>query len=340
MSLNNDVLIDSLYKIMCTSTSTAVDSNVDNNDYFKRRVLGFRAEIEFPEHVNRVESSIKFIEGGQLISKKLSGERNDNNSFIYTTISDKQPQEFLAIYNLISKWSEVTELFYIQVMDEGWSEEDLVIKKEKGGKKEKTKILTPNYILHRYNADAKSFTKASNQNFDLILDRFSKPSKAPNVFNLRKREQFEYFNNYNFKIVRNIYANRYFLDVIMRKASGRQIIDLDGFLMVKSNIFLVEIKEKSPITNDSQDENKWQYGWDSRRILWYLYVQKHLSMNVVYNVRQINNRTDRDFIKWDCIMLDTFLSGVSWSNSRGGGGGEDTLLAPYSYFSDLKDVIR
>ena len=35
---------------MCTSTTTAIDNKVSNNDYF-RRVLGFKAEIEFEEEL-------------------------------------------------------------------------------------------------------------------------------------------------------------------------------------------------------------------------------------------------------------------------------------------------
>ena len=47
MNITRDQIIDSLYKIMCTSTTTAIDNKVSNNDYFKRRVLGFKAEIEY-----------------------------------------------------------------------------------------------------------------------------------------------------------------------------------------------------------------------------------------------------------------------------------------------------
>ena len=45
MNASKEELIESLYRIICTSTSTVGDSRVENNDYFKRRVLGFKAEI-------------------------------------------------------------------------------------------------------------------------------------------------------------------------------------------------------------------------------------------------------------------------------------------------------
>ena len=59
MNITRDQIIDSLYKIMCTSTTTAIDNNVSNNDYFKRRVLGFKAEIEFEEELKKSDFSFQ-----------------------------------------------------------------------------------------------------------------------------------------------------------------------------------------------------------------------------------------------------------------------------------------
>jgi hypothetical protein len=126
----------------------------------------------------------------------------------------------------------------------------------------------------------------------------------------------------------------------MRQAQGRQIIDLDGFIIKNDKIMLVEIKEKSPIIGkDPVNLVDWRYGWDSRRILWYLYILKKTKLSVLYNVRQIDNRIDRNFVQWDSIFIDDFLRGTSWSSSRGGGGGEDTLLAPYLFFHRLEDIL-
>jgi hypothetical protein len=114
---------------------------------------------------------------------------------------------------------------------------------------------------------------------------------------------------------------------------------LDGFILRNDKVILVEIKEKSPI-EDGDSMAKWQYGWDTRRLLWYLYLLKKLDLSVLYNVRRVNNRTDRVFVQWDSLFIDDFLKGVSWSNSRGGGGGEDTLLAPYLYFKRLDKILE
>ena len=59
-------VIDSLQKVLCTATSAASDANVENDDYFKRRVLGFKAAIEFEKVVTDFSSELRFVEGGSI----------------------------------------------------------------------------------------------------------------------------------------------------------------------------------------------------------------------------------------------------------------------------------
>ncbi len=339
MAQDKTKIIDSLYKVMCTATSTQSDSKIKNNDYFKRRVLGFKAEIEFETLVENY-SDVKFLEGGQFISKKLSGNSNDKNEFIYTTISFDDCDMYRRVYSTIAQWTEVKDMLYIKILDTDWSEENLNVRKRSRGKISSTKIFTPAYSFYQFDKMNDSFHLHKIQNFDAILQHFTNSGRLPSIYPLRKVEQFEYFGKYNLSILKKIYSNRYFLDVILRKATGRQIIDLDGFLETRKKIILAEIKEKSPIMSKNGGENSWRYGWDSRRILWYLYLLKNLDFSILYNVRRIDNRNDREFIQWDSIFLDDFLRGTSWSSSRGGGGGEDTLLAPYSFFSRLEMILK
>lgn len=339
-SEDKKIIIDSLFKIISTATHTMSDSRVENNDYFKRRVLGFKGEIEF-ENLTKKYPKVSYLEGGQFISKQLSGVVEDKNSFIYTTLSQDEPELYESVYEIISKWDEVSEMFYIKINDKDWSERDFNVRESTPKEKRySTKILLPSYTFFQFNKKTKKFSYHTTQDFSIVLDNFSRPTRNITLFPLRKREQFEYFNEYDIPILKKIYANRYFLDVILKQAKGRHIIDLDGFLVYKKSISIIEIKEKSPILNESINKDEWEYGWDSRRILWYLYLQKKVGLPILYNVRQINNRSERTFIQWDSIFLDDFLKGVGWSNSRGGGGGEDTLLAPHSFFRRLEEVLK
>ena len=69
--ITSEEIIASLQIIMSTATKSRDDKKVKDNDYFKRRVLGFKAEIEFEKFINlEFKNTIEFLEGGQFISKK------------------------------------------------------------------------------------------------------------------------------------------------------------------------------------------------------------------------------------------------------------------------------
>ena len=331
-------VIDSLQKVLCTVTSPVSDANVANNDYFKRRVLGFKAEIEFEKAVSDFSSELRFVEGGQFISKKLSGAVDDKNKFLYSTIDYEAPVTYTSIYKRISQWDEVEEMFYIQVLEEGWTTEPFKITQH-DGIKATTTILKPKYVFYQFDKTTSTFSTHQIQDYSLILRHFNLPARNPSLFKIRGDEQFRYFEQYDIRTLKKIYATRYFLDNVMRQAQGRLFIDLDGFILKGDKVFLAEVKEKTPIENGSL-ESLWQYGWDTRRLLWYLYLLNKLDLGVLYNVRRVNNRTDRVFIQWDSIFIEDFLKGVSWSNSRSGGGGEDTLLAPYLFFKRLDEILK
>src|SRR3989344_9246016 len=337
--ISNENIVESLYKIMCSGTSTMADSRVENNDYFKRRVMGFKAEVAFEDLVKQYPS-VTFLEGGQFISKRLSGVSEDRNLFLYTTVSSDDPDLYKEVYETVSSWAEVGDLFFIKIKNNDWGEEAFKTRVERGSEIKDDEILKPKYTFFLYDKKSRTFKKHPIQDFGCILNHFNGHTRTPNLYHLRKREQFEYFKNYDIDVLKKIYGNRYFLDVILRQAQGRQIIDLDGFLKTNVKLIMVEIKEKSPIKNDEGDQETWQYGWDSRRILWYLYLFKKVGLNILYNVRQIRNRNDREFVQWDSISIDDFLKGTSWSSSRGGGGGEDTLLAPYTFFTRLENMLE
>jgi hypothetical protein len=199
MSLTDQV-IDSLYKIMCSATSTVVDSKVENNDYFKRRVLGFKAEIEFEKFINRY-SDVRFLEGGQFISKKLSGEATDKNVFIYTTIAGDEPSVYQDIYKIISMWDEVIDLIYIKIEDFGVDTESFEVKNASGGK-EKTEILVPKYRFYKYIKVDNIFVENKVQDFGVILNCFNRPFRSPSLFGLRRREQFDYLSMCDLEILK------------------------------------------------------------------------------------------------------------------------------------------
>ncbi len=326
---------------MCTSTTTAIDNKVSNNDYFKRRVLGFKAEIEFELELKK--TNFRFLKGGILLSPRLDGSKNMRNKFAYITIDSLSQNQYSDVYKKISNWNEIKILYYAQLNFENWGEEDYEVKEKKGGQPILKKILVPSYKLYEFDKYSNLFKESSENNFSNILKIGTKRTKKSSKFHLRKREHFDYFKNYNLETLKNIYAERYFLDKKKNEGVIVNTIDLDGFITEKNQTFIIEIKEKTPIKpkadKDINNSQLWSYGWDTRRILWYTEVQKQTSFEILYIVRQIKNREDRKFIQWDAISLNDFLKGVSWSNSTGGGGGGDTLTVPYNHFSHLDNLL-
>ena len=335
-------VIDSLYKIMCTNTTTANDNKVNNNDYFKRRVLGFKAEIEFEKELKGTK--FNFFKGGIFLSPRLDGSHDMKNKFSYITIDVQNPENYLSIYSKLAAWDEIRILSYAKLDLINWDLEDYEIKETIGSKRSNTKILVPRYKLYKFDSGKNTFSELSENDFSHILYIGSPRSRKSNTYHLRKKDHFEYFEKYDLDTLKKIYADRYFLDKKKNENKTFNTIDIDGFIIKEGKIIIVEIKEKEPIKTKSKDKSIdtkfWSYGWDTRRLLWYAQIQRKTGFQIIYIIRQINNREDRNFIKWDSIYLNDFLKGVSWSNSTGGGGQGDTLTVPYNHFSELKEIIN
>ncbi|WP_412471228.1 hypothetical protein [Halobacteriovorax sp. RT-2-4] len=332
MKISKRNLIDSLHKVLCTCISRRSDSKVENNDYFKRRVLGFRAEIELEEIINN-HPNYEFLEGGQFITKK-SNEK-ENQDIIYTTISYDPSDKYKDIYKIICRWDQVSNLYFLQIKtDNFWRKTNLSTKID--GLIKESQILMPEYNIFKYIIEENKFERIGTD-LSSLTSNFEKSLKTPSRHPLRKREQFEYFNEYSIQDIKKIYANRYFIDVFLRGFRKEGLIDIDGFLSFNKKYKILEIKEKSPIKNKKNEKDIlcWEYGWDSRRVMWFYYLKNTIKLDILYCIRRINNREDRIFEDWDSISLENFLQSVNWSKSVSGGGGESTQTVSYQKFSRL-----
>ncbi len=333
-------VINSLYKIICTTTQPQKDQKIEDNSYFKRRVGGFKAEMEFENEV-KTKTNCHFLSGGMVLSPELNGTKNMINEFTYLTIDSIPPINYEEIYKKIMNWSEIKFFYYAQINFENWEFEEFYIKQKQGAKEKiKTQILKPNYTLYRFETHSKQFENSKDNNFSEILNIGRSKEGTIRTFNLRERERFDYFKDYELKTLQKIYVNRYFL---MKKYFSVvcNIMDIDGYIIQDKKITIVEIKEKSPSKDKKCPDNKqlWYYGWDTRRLLWYEFIQKKIGLKILYTIRQTNNRKEKEFIKWDSIFLDNFLKVVSWHKSISAGGGESTLSAPYNHFKSLNEVL-
>lgn len=331
-SKNN--LIDSLYFIISNSTSKANDPKKKDNSYFKRRVLGFTAELEVTKEIKKCD--IEFLEGGQIIwntSKQI-------NSYTYTTVDHKNPIEYTDIYFQLAQWPEVKKLIYIKYCKDIWYVQDYTVKKykKKGSTKVKdVKILKPKFEVFTFDRKNKKFTLDKHQNFSFVDEELTK-KKTPSKHPLLNKDKFNFFYDYTVDELQKIYATRFFLNVILYAYTEKTFIDFDGFIKYQNKYNLIEIKEKEPIIKKKDPTNKdhWFFGWDSRRLVWYSYIFQQLAYDTLYIVREVTiNGNERIYKSWQSIFLSDFLKGANWSQDRGG-----TLITRYGQFNKLEQNLK
>lgn len=339
-NITKENIIDSLYKIICTANKRNKNEEAINNDYFKRRVIGFKSEMEFEIHFNNNYKNNEnyLLEGGQ-----FCGTQEDRNLFVYTTIDFSPPIEYQKIYENISKWSNVKHLYYLRIVESNWGEVLLKTRLKQGDEPKEIPILEPRYLIYKFDMETKTFNELQNFSAREVFNHWRKVKVTPAANPLRARDKFNYFNQYDLRMLMKVYATRYFMDVLKRNYY-LYFLDIDGFICKKDDVQIIELKEKTPIKQEGNkplEESDWKYGWDTRRLSWYQFLERQLGMTTLYIIRQIENIDEREFNQWDAISLHEFMLSGSWENSRSGGSGRgDTILAPYSKFQPLDEYLE
>lgn len=104
-------VINSLYKIICTTTQSSSDRKIDDNSYFKRRVGGFKAEIEFENELKK-NTTYSFLSGGMVLSPEIDGTKDMKNEFTYISIDSLAPSSYEEVYSNIINWNEIKYCYY------------------------------------------------------------------------------------------------------------------------------------------------------------------------------------------------------------------------------------
>jgi len=320
MSITPHDLVDDLYKIL---TSSIADTR-----FFNARSKGFRAELEYASKI-RTEGT-EVLDAGQFIVSKKERDESPENYIFYMTITNDNKDKYNGLYEQISKLPEMRNLFFIEVGDNSeWGTRKITTKEGASKtKKIQVEVKEPNLSVYRY--DNGDWISSS---FDEIKGMLVKKSEriAKNKENL-----LSYLLDYEMNDLANVYCNRFVLDVELGKYS-KGMMDFDHIVKENGKYIAIETKEKDPIGKSKfpEDETRWHFGWDSRRIGWYMHLKMELDLDTRYVIREINNQTDRQFVKWKMIDMDRFRRCASWLAERAGGGGGGTISAPYNAFVDI-----
>ena len=320
MSITSDVLVDNLYQILTSS--------IANTRFFNARSLGFRAELEYMKMIRT--KGVEFLDAGQFVVSKKEVESTPENYLFYMTISDDDRDSYLDFYGKISQMPEIKKLFFIKIGEsDEWGSQDITVKDVNNRDNTTTSITKP--VLSVYRFDDGTWVDSSFDEIKEMLPRSSGPRIAKN-----KENRLAYLLNYDRSDLISVYCNRYVLDVELGE-HNKGMMDFDLIVKENEKYVAIETKEKDPMGKRDfpTDETKWAFGWDSRRIGWYMHLKLAINLDTRYVIREVNNQTERRFVKWKMIDMDRFRLCASWLTERAGGGGGGTISAPYNAFVDI-----
>lgn len=313
-------LLNDLHRVLSTS--------IANIRLHKARSIGFKNELEFDKLIS--PNANNYLEGGQCLFPHLTTPATD---IVYITVSTQDYARYIDFYKILSRLPIISNLFYIKVdpINSGnWTTVPYNIKNN-SNQKVQVDIISPKFDIFKY--DRTGFTASTTTDFRSLFGTTT-PRVAKN-----KPDYMQYMSSYDLDEIAHIYANRCILDVLLiDKRKG--MIDFDKIYFDGNNYHCIETKEKDPGNKQTYPTNqaKWFFGWDSRRITWYLYLRLALNLNTYYILREVNNQTSRNFVAWKQISLDNFLKSVDYLSELAGGGGGGTITAPYSAFANFNGI--
>ena len=243
-------IVDGIYEIL---TST-----IANNRFFEARARGFRSEIEFENYVK--SKKLKILKGGQFLFRERDAAGFHRLVYVTITFSDKA--NYISLYKKISELPIITDLFFIQLDDlDNWTTCQIPTSRRKGIV-QTTQIPCPSFEIFKFDS-----SKFISSDITEIQNLF--PVKTSSTICSRKTNFYNYLVNYPEEDIAEIFANRYFLDVLLRNHK-KGMIDFDFIIENKQGFIAVETKEKDA----GGTGNSKYFGWDSRRLSWYLYLKQ------------------------------------------------------------------
>jgi len=320
MTVTSQRLVDDLYKILTSS--------IANTRFFNARSKGFRAELEYTQKIKN--EGKEFLDAGQFVVSTKEQDQSPENYLFYMTVSADDKSRYIDFYKVLSQLPEIKNLFFIEVGGTtSWSTRKITTKD--GGTMDNIEIdiLAPSFTVYRFDNG-----KWTSSNFDEIKSMLVSSNTERIAKN--KDNHLSYLLNFGNDELINVYCNRYVLDVELG-GYNKGMMDFDLIVLEDGKFVAIETKEKDPIGKRDfpTDESKWAFGWDSRRIGWYMHLKMELDLDTRYVIREVNNQTERRFEKWKKIDMDRFRRCASWLSERAGGGGGGTISAPYNAFVDI-----
>jgi len=132
MQVNQDVLVDNLYKILTSS--------IANTRFFNARSKGFRAELDYTKKVESENG--KFLDAGQFVVSRKEESESPENYIFYMTVTADSKDRYNDFYKIISQLPEIKELFFIEIEDASkWDTKKILVKDDQNRNRIEVNIL-------------------------------------------------------------------------------------------------------------------------------------------------------------------------------------------------------
>jgi len=327
MSITKKEIVDDMHSLLTSEHQT--------NRFYYNKSVSFRYELEFSEICKR--QKIKTLDGGMFLFRK-----NPEYYFVYLTISSDRKEDYSLFYESLRKIEKenLRHLFYAEI--DGWEINKTTIKTKSNPehildisvpkkcptiekfkqKNQDTPILTPKMSFFEFEGGKWNPITAAE-----ISKHFDKSRVS--VYS-RKQSFIKYMKDFPIESIRDVYCNRFFIDVNLRGTS-QYMADIDKIIVDGSKFRLVEVKNKTPVFDKKfpNDLQHARFGWDFRRISWYLLLKEKSGMDIQYVVAHIDDRQNRKVVAWKDIRIDDWCRCADW-----GGDMQGNQMAPYKEFSD------
>lgn len=320
MSVTPNKLVYDLYKIL---TSSIADTR-----FFSARSRGFRAELEYNKKIRG--GGTVFLDAGQFVVSNKGRVESPENRLFYMTVTSDSKERYLEFYAMLARMPEIKKLFFVEIGGaDTWGTVEIKIKDGSNRENITASILKPSLNVYRF--DSNRWVSSS---FDEIKGLVAKSNGERVAKN--KENSLSYLLEYEVSDLASVYCNRYVLDVELG-GYNKGMMDFDLIVVEDGKYVAVEVKEKDPIgkKDHPDDEKQWAFGWDSRRIGWYMHLKMEIGLDTRYVIREVNNQVERRFVKWKKIDMGKFRLCASWLAERAGGGGGGTISAPYIAFDSI-----
>ena len=331
--ISKDQMVDDLYKFLTSEPQT--------NRFYWNKSVGFKSEVEFSRLCESLEFST--LDGGMFLFKKTFPHHA-----LYATVSRDNKEDYTEFYKQLSSSSIVKNMFFVQFT--GWDDKPIQIEMKTGTtanldektlgesrillknpkdvpkqKKVKVDVHSPKFDFFEFKDD--SWYACS---LDYIRSLFG-TTRSQRV-GAKKNSFVDYLLEYSEDEISNIYCDRFFFDVLLGGVD-KGMSDIDKIIVQDDKYILVEVKNKTPFyaENSPDDLSKATFGWDTRRLAWYLFLKNDTGLDTRFVVAHIDDKINRKILKWKSITMNHWCNCSSWGSDTG-----DTQMAPYNEFSDLQ----